>query len=80
MLRVQDNPAQYHYDQGNKFLYAGRKAQAVTCFDEAIRKKPDYAEAYFGKAKALDALGQSLDALQCYDEAIARNSNYSDAY
>jgi tetratricopeptide (TPR) repeat protein len=49
----------------------GRFAEAIADFDEAIRRKPDYGEAYVNRARALNAIGQNEKAVADYEAAVA---------
>ena len=48
--------------------------------NEAIRLKPDYAEAYNNRGNAKVALGQYAEAIADYDEAIRLKPDYAEAY
>ena len=48
--------------------------------NEAIRLKPDYAEAYNNRGNAKVALGQHAEAIADYDEAIRLKPDYAEAY
>lgn len=52
----------------------------IEYLNEAIRLKPDYAMAYFGRGNAYIDLGQNRRALQDFDEAIRLKPNYMEAY
>jgi tetratricopeptide (TPR) repeat protein len=47
-----------------------RYEQAIALLDEIIKVKPDYAEPWYRKGKALGKLGKVDDAIKCYDAAI----------
>jgi tetratricopeptide (TPR) repeat protein len=65
------NPsAVVHNALGVARTYAGRPGQALECFDEAIRLKPELAEAWVNRAAALDALGRLEEAVRDYGQAL----------
>lgn len=49
-------------------------------YSEAIRLKPDYASAYYGRAVIYDDKGQTDRAIADYTQAIHFQPNYVDAY
>ena len=51
-------------------LFHGLAEPAITDFDEAIRLKPDCAEAYYYRGSAKFQLGQYKSAITDFDEAI----------
>ena len=53
---------------------------ALAAYAEAIRLKPDYAEAYNNRGAVKDALGRHDDAIADYDEAIRLKPDYAEAY
>ena len=53
---------------------------AIFAYDQAIRLKPDYADAYNNRGAAKYLLGRHDDALADYDEAIRLKPDYAEAY
>lgn len=53
---------------------------AIPAYDEAIRLKPNYVEAYNDRGNAKNHLGQHEEAIMDYDQAIVRDTHYADAY
>ena len=53
---------------------------AIDAYDEAIRLKPDLAEAYNNRGIAKRSLGRHEEALADYDEAIRLKSDNAEAY
>jgi tetratricopeptide (TPR) repeat protein len=58
----------------------GRDAEAVACFDEALKLWPGYADAYNNRALVLARMGRYELALRDYASAIEINRDYADAY
>ena len=58
----------------------GRHEAAVADYDEAIRLKPDYAEAYSNRGEAKQKLRQYEAAVDDCNEAIRLKPNYAEAY
>ena len=54
--------------------------EKLRCYSEAIRLKPDYAEAFNNRGNARYAKGDLEGALQDYDEAIRLKPDYADAF
>ena len=52
----------------------------VLANDEAIRLKPDFAEAYNNRGVAKAALGQRAEAITDFDEAIRLKPDFAEAY
>ena len=52
----------------------------VSAYDEAIRLKPDFAEAYSNRGNTKQELGQYEVAIDDYDEAIRLNPDFAEAY
>ena len=53
---------------------------AIKAFDEAIRIKPDYAEAWYDKGKVLVLLRRHMEAVKAFDEAIRIKPDYAEAW
>jgi tetratricopeptide (TPR) repeat protein len=54
--------------------------KGIEYLNEAIRLKPDYAEAYNARGAAYGLLGQNQLAIQDYDTAIRLRPDYAEAY
>lgn len=67
-------------DEGSSHYEAGRYAEAVAAYDQAIRFDPNNAGAYFLKGNALSALRSYEEAILAYDRAIQLAPNVADAY
>jgi tetratricopeptide (TPR) repeat protein len=48
----------------------GRLEEAIAHYEEAVRLKPDYAEAHSNLGNALGSLGRTRDAVAEYGEAL----------
>ena len=57
-----------------------RSADAIADYDEAVRLKPDFAEAYGNRGTAKAALEQFEEAIADYDKAISLRSDYPRVY
>lgn len=42
--------------------------EAIACYDKALKIKPDYASAWFGKGSAFSSLGKYKEALKSFDK------------
>ncbi|MFN3409728.1 MAG: tetratricopeptide repeat protein [Limisphaerales bacterium] len=67
-------------ERGQALLNGDKAAEALACFDEALRLAPDHPEALVKKGAALERLGQDEEALRCYDRAIAADQSLTLAY
>lgn len=56
--------------KGRTLLHLGQADKALPCFDEAIAKAPDNADAHLKRGLALERLQRPNDALLAYDQAI----------
>lgn len=54
----------------------GHLNQAVTQFEEAVRLKPDYAEAHYNLGNALNSLGRTPEAVAQFNEAVRLRPDY----
>lgn len=53
----------------------GDHQAAITFYDQAIEKKPDFALAYYNKATSLAALKQFTEAEHDFSEALSCSRN-----
>jgi hypothetical protein len=68
------------FNQANALQTLGRLDEAIAGYDEAIRIKPDLAEAHANRGVALVALTRLPEALASFDTAIALKADYAEAY
>jgi tetratricopeptide (TPR) repeat protein len=67
--RVIDNrspsgPAASHYEQGRSWRREGDHQKSIAAFSEAVRLRPDYADAYYARALGYESTGD-------YDRSLA---------
>ena len=55
-------------------------AAAVAQYQEAVRLKPDYAEAHYNLGNAFKEQGQLAAAVAQYQEAVRLKPDYADAH
>jgi len=65
------NAARAYYRQGNALFLAGRYAEAVVAFDQALALRPYYFEALFDRGSALRRLNRPEEALVCFNKSLA---------
>jgi Flp pilus assembly protein TadD len=80
VLEVTEKNCIAHNSLGNALNRKGRIGEAIPHYEEAIRLKPDYAEAYNDLGSALDDRGQSDEAIHQYRVALQLKPDYADAY
>ena len=68
------------YNDGNYFLHQSNYSQAVAYFTEAIRRNPNYADAYLNRGTAYDGLGRNDLALQDFGAVIRLRPTEPKAY
>ncbi len=61
-ISVRPPSAGDHYQTGIAYLQAGQRQQAIESFTQAIRKRPNYLQAYQARAFTLEQLGLVLQA------------------
>ena len=54
--------------------------EGISDFDQVIRLKPDYAEAYESRGRAKGNLGYPENAISDFNEAIRLDPDYANAY
>jgi len=81
LLSCATDGARRHYDTGNSLLKQRKLSAAVKEFREAVRLKPDYAEAHFGLGFAIQEQEEYQQfAEKEYREAIRLKPNYPEAH
>src|SRR3990170_3120283 len=68
------------YSTGLTFLWAEDYEKALPYFEDAVKKNPDYAEAYFYIGYCNGNLGRHLEAIEAYKEAIRINPEDAEAH
>ncbi len=59
------------YIDGIRLLDQGENQKALAAFEQLLAQKPNYTNAWYGKADALTALGLYPEAIAAYDRVIA---------
>jgi len=72
--------AQIAFQKGSDASLKQDYQTAITAYTEAIRLKPDYAEAFDGRGDVYDAQNESEKAISDYTEAIRVRPDYEVAY
>jgi len=80
VLNVTRNNWLINNNRGLAYKNLGDYPQAIKDFDEAIRIKPEYAEAYYNRGLAHKALGNAGQAIADYSRAISIKPNMAEAY
>ena len=73
-----DPPRQYNL--GLAYYINGRYADAITAFQEAIKLRTDYKEAFYNMGLAQQNTGKMAAAINSFTKAIELDGNYADAH
>ena len=65
---------------GNAFKDLGQLKEAVTNYQKAIEKKPDFSEAHNNLGNAYKDLGELNSALKSYQKAVEIDPKFAAAY
>ncbi|MGK7919195.1 MAG: tetratricopeptide repeat protein [Trichodesmium sp.] len=65
---------------GNTLTENGQVEQAIACYQEAIKLKPQLVEASYKLGEILIQEGQSTEAVACYQRVISANPNNLEVY
>jgi tetratricopeptide (TPR) repeat protein len=77
---LNQDSAHNYYRKGLYYGKNGDYAKALACFQQAVRLKPDYEQAYFFCALSLFSLNRFSESLQYAKKAVEINPNSHDAY
>jgi tetratricopeptide (TPR) repeat protein len=77
---VKSNNATDLYHRGETFLELKRYKDALEVYSRAVELKPEYTEAWIGKANTLLELKRYQDAMEAYDKAIQLQPNDLEAW
>ena len=69
-----------YYTRGNSYLRKGQTDRAIQDYDEAIRLKPNYTDAFTNRGIGYVRKNQDDRAIQDYDEAIRLDPNNATAF
>jgi tetratricopeptide (TPR) repeat protein len=69
-----------YYEQALILHVNGDDDEAITSFDQALKIKPDYHEAWFYRGIALGNLGKLEEAITSYDNALKIKPDYHEAW
>ncbi len=72
--------AQQAFEEGTRFMKAKRYREAVAALQEAVRLRPDFAEAHSNLGYSLRNDGELDRAIASYQEAIRLKPNLAEAH
>jgi len=75
-----EKTADYRLILGYNFESAGLDGEAIEAFKEAIRIKPDFAEAHNSLGFSYGKLGMDKEAIEAYKQAIRIKPDYANAH
>jgi protein O-GlcNAc transferase len=61
-------------------METGELQKALAYYKEAIRLKPNFADAHLNQGNVLKALGRPQEAIVCYQRSIQLHPDYAIAY
>jgi Flp pilus assembly protein TadD len=69
-----------HNNLGNDLLQKERLDEAITCFQQALQIKPDYADAHYNLGNVLQQKGRVDEAIAHYQKALQINPGHAEAH
>jgi len=79
-LAVTGDNSKIQNNLGNVLASTGRLDEAIGHYNEALRIRPNYAEARYNLAKALQSQGRIDEAVNHLNEALSIKPDYADAH
>lgn len=74
------NAADRCKSEGDALRKQGRFEEAVRCYEDALRLRPDHADTRNNLGVALGALGHRMQAIECFRAAVALDSGFAEAH
>ena len=71
--------AEWQDDLGVMLFRQGKVQEAINHHEQAVRLKPDFAEAHYNLGLALEKLGRTQEAIQHYEQALRIRPDFSQA-
>jgi tetratricopeptide (TPR) repeat protein len=72
--------AQQHFKLGNQLWQQQKLREAAACYEQAVKKQPDFFEAYYNLAESLTQLQDWERAEPVYHQVIELNPQFERAY
>ena len=72
--------AEYWFNLGNAYVELGMYREAINAYKQAIRFKPDLAEAHYNLGVAYGGLGMYREEIEAYKLAIRIKPDYAEAH
>lgn len=79
-LEPDRSPVKQHLQLGKTLLEQGKTEQAVNCYRQAIRLKPELPQAYHRLGDILTQQGNEPEAIALYQQSIERNPEDAESY
>jgi tetratricopeptide (TPR) repeat protein len=77
---LQASRANLQFELGNLLVAAKEYEAAIASYDQALKFKPDYYEAWYNRGIALGNLGRLEEAIVSYDKALKFKPDYHEAW
>lgn len=78
--KTNENAALAALNQGWSYQKSGRLQEAISSYREALRLKPDLAEAWYNLGNTYKSIGQRPDAISSYREVIRLKPDLAEAW
>jgi len=80
-IQIKSNHTEMYNFYAIILIHLKKIDEAIKSWDHAIKIKPDYAEAYYNRGKALHELQKKIEpAIESFDKAIQIKPDYAEAY
>ncbi|MHC5757298.1 tetratricopeptide repeat protein [Nostoc sp.] len=78
--QVSSNQAELLFELGNLHFSGQDYIKAIASYDQALKFKPDYHQAWYNRGNALRNLGRTEEAIASYDQALKFKPDYHQAW